>query len=320
MEKRKVLSKGRLVKNKPDLNKSTLETLHTDSLVKLTKTNLVQDISKKSITPTPTRNVKSKNILSKRTSDTPRPKPEDLESKRKIAQGSQDNLEAYYTNYIKTLTAKLDKHKSHNEEMEEELKQMEISFKLEENNLKKEVEKLSIEVKKVKKEKAQQEMELMEENFRLRRNHEEFKCAVQQLFIEISAVFVGFENKSAEELGKDASEVLRKINDMQILQEEPQLTRLSLKDTASFSTAVNEGSPNAENEEVGVERDYEDDQRKTFKEAIVLHSHSPKNEEELRLIPGDRVAVFDSGDEKLWWTGKVGERFGKFPRGCVMLD
>ncbi|OMJ70035.1 hypothetical protein SteCoe_32098 [Stentor coeruleus] len=320
MEKRKVLSKGRLIKNKPDLNKSTLETLHTDSLIKLTKSNLVQDTSKKSITPTPSRNVKTKTILSKRTSDTPKPKPEDLESKRKITQGSQDNLETYYTNYIKTLTAKLDKYKSHNEEMESDLKQMEISFKLEENNLKKEVEKLSLEVKKVKKEKAQQEMDLMEENFKLRRNHEEFKSAVQQLLVEISAVFIGFESKSSEDLGKDASEVLKKINDMQMMQEEPQVTRLSLKDTASFSSAINESTSIVENEKVDYGKDYEDDQRNTFKEAIVLHSHSPKNEEELRLIPGDRVVVFDSDEERLWWTGKVGERFGKFPRGCVMLD
>ena len=32
------------------------------------------------------------------------------------------------------------------------------------------------------------------------------------------------------------------------------------------------------------------------------------------------IFVFNSDDLNGWWTGKVGDRVGKFPRSCVMLD
>ena len=302
MEKRKLLSKGRLLKTKIDASKAQLDQISSDQLLKLSK---VTENPKKSSTPS--RLSKPKNILNKRTSETPKFKLEDLELKRKSIPSTEENLESYYNSYIKALIVKLDKHKTRNTEIEEEIKSIEMNFKLEENNLRKEIEKLNFELKKLRKEKTEQESNLMEENFRLRRTHESFKSSVSSVMNEIIALVTAAseKNNGNEEV---FIEITKKIYDVSVIEQENSVTRLSLKDTASFSNAVAENySPKGE-------------VRTGFKEAIVLYSHTPFSCEEIELNVGDRVFVFNSDDLNGWWTGKVGDRVGKFPRSCVMLD
>ena len=297
MEKRKTLSKGRLIKSKLDISKVNIEHIPYDSLNRISKIHHAQEQGKKSITPTPSRLSKQKNILNKRTSDTPKLKIDDLEIKRRSVPNTQENLEAYYTSYIKALSAKLEKNKIRNTEIEEELKQMELGYKIEEGNMRKEIDRLNIEIKKIKREKIEQETSLMEENFRIRREHEDYKTLVNQSLNEI-----------IPDLDNIFNDIIKKMLDISIKEQESIGSRLSLKDTASFSnTAPEIDSPRAVI-------------TNCFKEAIVLYSHKPENLDEIELNVGDRVNVFNSDELNEWWTGKVSDKIGKFPRNCVMLD
>ena len=308
MEKRKAFSKGRLVKSKIDVTKMNFEQLSSESVTRNNKTPQGSEQMKKSITPTPSRLTKPKNILNKRTSDTPKLKIEELEIKRRSVPNTQENLESYYSSYIKALTVKLDKHKNKNTILEEELKQIELGFKLEENNMKKEIERLSLELKKFKKEKLEQETSLMEENFRIRREFEDFKSSINQAINEIIPLIQIVSEKNNPELDGVFNDVMKKIFEISVKEQDHSAPRLSLKDTASFSSAVSDVySPKTESKGV-------------FKEAIALFSYKPENLDEIELNVGDRVIVFNSDEANGLWTGKVSDKVGKFPRNCVMLD
>lgn len=309
MEKRKALSKGRLYKSKVDINKTLLDQLSSDSFNRISKIHHPNDL-KKSSTPTPSRTPKPKNILNKRPSETPKLKIDDLEVKRRSVPNTQENLESYYSSYIKALTTKLEKHKKKNEELEEDLKQMELGFKLEENNLKKDLDRLNTELKKVKNDKFEQETSLMEENFRIRKDFEEYKAITSQLLTDIIPLIqIASEKDLSTEIEQLCNEVSRRIFEVSAKEhQENAAPRLTLKDTASFSNeVVVVNSPRA------VLPSF-------FKEAIVLYSYVPEGIEELELKVGDRVTVFNSDESNAWWTGKIGENYGKFPRKCVMLD
>ena len=309
MDKRKVMSKARLTKPKIEVSKTLLDQLSSDSFNRIAKVHQPQDQLKKSITPTPSRTPKPKSILNKRPSDTPKLKIEDLDVKRRSVPNTQDNLEAYYSTYIKALTTKLDKHKKRNQELEEDLKQMELSFKLEEGNLKKEIDRLNLDAKKIRREKSDQETMLMEENFRIRKEYEEYKIMMNQGLNEIIPLVQAASEKCSPELDEIFCEITKKIFEISVKEEESYGPRLSLKDTASFSNVVvvDVYSPKAA-------------VQSCFKEAIVLYSHKSENVEELELKVGDRVTVFNSDDVNEWWIGKVRDDIGKFPRNCVMLD
>lgn len=273
-------------------------TPHTESASKLIKINL--DQSKKPITPTQSRIIKSKNILNKRTSETPKP---DFDQKRKSTANAHESLETYYSSYIKALASKLDKHKSQNQETEEELKQMEQTFQLEESTLKKDIEKLVAENKRLKKDRVQQETELMEENFRVRKDFEEFKLTVSGTVNEILGVLQGV---NGENWGDAKEEIARSLGELGVV-EEKENVRGSLKGTASFSNVVHEvDSPKAV-------------RNAGFKEVIVMFPYQAEGSDEISLEVGDRVLVFRN-DEGPWWMGKVGDKVGKFPKKCVMFD
>lgn len=299
MDKRKTVSKGRLIKAKVDLTK--LITPHTDSASRLIKINL--DPGKKTVTPTQSRISKSKSILNKRTSETPKPKIEDFDQKRKSSPNTQENLEAYYSSYIKALASKLDKHKLQNQETEEELKQMEQNFQLEETSLKNDIEKLMAENKKLKKEKFQQEAELMEENFKVRKEFEEFKLMISGTVNEITTILQGVNLNTWENVKHDIIKALGELSNV----EDKEGVRASLKGTASFSNVAHDVySPKAVN-------------RTTYKEAIVMFPFEAEASDQICLSVGDRVLVLKN-DDGAWWVGKVADKVGKFPKKCVMLD
>lgn len=299
MDKRKALTKSRLGKSKLGLTKEG----HSESTSKLTKVNL-SDPLKKNSTPNQARLSKSKNILNKRTSETPKPKIEDFELKRRSVPSTQENIENYYSSYIKALSVKLEKHTKNNEYMEEELKQMQQNFELEENTMKKDMEKVLIDNKKVKKEKTQLESELMEENFKLRRDFEDYKLSVAGVVNDVIAVVNSFDGQTWDQMAED---VIKKIMDLPVV-EETQNVRASLKGTASFSNVALEVFSPKGNHSTGL------------KEAIVLYPFKAASKDEIDLEVGDRVVVFGSDDESTWWVGKVRDCIGKFPKNCVMLD
>jgi predicted RNase H-like nuclease (RuvC/YqgF family) len=305
MEKKKIISKSRFVKSKPDPTKSTIDQVSSDSLLKNPK--LPQDSLKKSITPAPSR-IKSKSILNKRTSDTPKLKIEDMEIKRKSNPNTQEGIESYYSSYIKTLTSKLEKHKTRSQDLEEEIKRMEMTFRQEEIIMKKEIEKLNFELKKIRNEKIEQENGLMEENFKLRRDLEDFKNYVSGFLNDISVLLQETNEKNLYDVNFAVSEISKKVLGMSAVIQDALGVRTSLKNTASFNNATGEiASPRME-------------LQNSFKEAIVLHPHEPKSSEEIQLNVGDRVVVYNSDELSPWWIGKIKESIGKFPRNCVMLD
>ena len=301
-------SKSRLTKQKTEATKTLLDQISSDSFNRISKVHQPHDQLKKIVTPTPSRTPKPKSLLNKHPPDTPNPKIEVFDVKRRSVPNTQDTHEAYYSSYIKTLTEKLGKHKKRSEELEEDLKQMEITFKFEEGNLKKEIDRLNIEVKNTKREKSDKETILMEENFRIRKEYEEYKIIMNQALNEIIPLVQTASEKCSPDLDDILCEVTKKIFEISVREEESYGTRLSLKDTASFSNAtVVTYSP-------------KEAMKSGFKQAIVLYSHTSENEEELELKVGDRVTVFNSDDVSEWWIGKVRDDIGKFPRNCVMLD
>jgi hypothetical protein len=298
MDKRKSLPKNRLVKAKSGISKEG----HSESTSKLIKIG-ISDSIKKSLPSSQTRLNKGKNILNKRTSETPKPKLDDFEVKRRSVPSNQENLENYYTSYIKALSEKLEKHKKMNEEMEEELKNMQENLCLEENNLKEEMEKLLSENKKAKKEKISLENELLEENLRVRREFEDFKLGIAGVVNDVVGLVQGFDG-NWDKLSEDVS---KKIADL-VSADEGQGVRGSLKGTASFSNFASEVFSPKNSNNAG------------FKEAIVLYPFVASHEEEISLDVGDRVVLFANDHESTWWVGKILEKVGRFPKNCVMLD
>jgi hypothetical protein len=296
MEKRKAMSKARILKSKLE-PKKTPEEVHSHSASRLTK---LTDL-KKNVSPLGQRILKNKGILNKRSAETPKPKLEDTDQKSFLSQGPSDS---HYMSHINSLMEKITEQKIKRQQLEDKLKSQEHEFRLQEAGMKKELESLSIENKKIRKEKTLQEGKIMEDNFLIRKEFEECKVQVNLKAYEILNFL---RNPPGKDPRETVEELLAKVAD--ILNVENSVVRsLELKDTASFSYL----EPEVVTPPAAVSNG--------FLEAIALHSHVADSPEEISLSPGDRVMVFNNDEGNGWWIGKVGDEIGRFPKTCVMLD
>lgn len=301
MEKRKALSKQRLVKSKLDFKKVNIEETHSHSASRLAKANQVYDIVKKNATPTGQKLLKSKQSTAKSLLDTPKLKPEIFDRKFLLVQEPNDSN---YMNLVSSFMEKIIQQKARRQELEEKLKILEMGYRNKEVGMRKEFEQLQAENKVLKREKIQQENRIMEENFLIRREHEDMKSQLNTKISEIISLLQSSVNTKFKEVSQEVQEKLLDLSPM----EESQPFKLDFKDTASFSYM----EPEVITPPAAISNG--------FMEAIALHPHLADSPDEINLSAGDRVLVFNNDEDTNWWIGKVGEDIGKFPKTCVMLD
>lgn len=301
MEKRKALTKARLVKSKLDFKKVSLEESHSNSTSRLTRPTQVVEVVKRNVTPTGQKSVKAKQSAGKRLLDTPKLKPENLDRKFLLV---QDTSDSNYMNVVSSFMEKIIQQKARRQELEEKLKIIELGFRNKELGMKKEMDQLMVENKCLKREKIQQENRIMEENFLIRREHDSMKLMVNSKISEILTLLQTNDNQKFKQV---VQEVQEKLSDL-VPVEESQTFKIELKDTASFSYM----EPEIITTPAAISNG--------FMEAIAMHPHVAESPEEINLSAGDRVLVFNNDEGNGWWIGKVGEDIGKFPKTCVMLD
>ena len=301
MEKRKALSKGRIIKSKLDLKKNVAEDIHSHSASRLTKLTQLNDLTKKNASPLGQRILKNKGILNKRSAETPKPKLEDFDQKLSSA---QEQNETQFVSFINSLMEKITKQKSRRQELEDKLKSLEHEFRLNEAAMKKEYENLVLDNRKIRKEKMIQEGKIMEENFLIRKEFEECKIQVNG---KVNEIITLLKSPPPKDVSAAIEELIGKVAEI-IPPEGTLIGKLELKDTASFSYI----EPEVVTPPAAVSNG--------FMEVIALHSHVPDSPEEIGLSPGDRVLVFNNDEGNGWWIGKVRDEIGKFPKTCVMLD
>lgn len=301
MEKRKALSKQRLVKSKLDFKKVNIEENHSHSASRLAKANQVYDIVKKNVTPTGQKLTKSKQNTAKSLLDTPKLKPEIFDRKFLLAQEPNDSN---YMNLVSSFMEKIIQQKTRRQELEEKLKILEMGYRNRELDMRKELEQLQVENKNLKREKIKQENKIMEENFLIRREHDDMKLQLSTKITEIISLLQASSNTKYKEVSQEVQEKLLDLVPM----EESQSFKLDLRDTASFSYM----EPEVISPPAAVSNG--------FLEAITLYPHIANTPEEISLSAGDRVLVFNNDEDSGWWIGKVGDDIGKFPKICVMLD
>ena len=317
-DKKKVLGKGKIkVKDYPmvkklELPKCSNESFSTDDFgikkIKSPKLNGAQsssDIGKRCVTPSPS-GVSKRRFFNKRTSETPR--REDFENKKKSVPNFQENSESYDV-YIKALGSKLAKYKQKNFEVEEEIKQMEIRFKLEECNMRGEIEKLNNEIKKIKNDHFEEIASLNQEILRLRRENEENRLSYKMNSSQISEILESFPNPSVKErIELVLSEIFESFQETEPAQLKSSPNLMVSNCTASFNNIPME---------VQSSREFI---KSTQTQAIVLYDYNPTSHGELRLRSGDRVTILNSDENNGWWLGRIADKIGMFPRNCVMLD
>ena len=317
-DKKKVLGKGKNKQN-PYIKKLELPKYSNDSLnsdessikkFKSPKVNILHsnsDIGRKYSSYSPS-SLPKRNFFNKRTSETPKFYKTNDESQRKSMPNISERNEANDL-YVRSLSGKVTKYKQRNCELEEEIKEMEVRFKLEQGNLHEEIDSLNTELKRVKSDFSEQEVSLNREILRLRTEAEENKLSFKLFISQISGIIESTPADTLkEEIGALVSEASAKL-DCEVSQESTnESPDLPSNYTGSFKNI---------NYEVHSPREIV---KSPNTQAIVLHNYNPSSHGELKLVSGDRITILNFDESNGWWLGRIGDKIGMFPRNCVMFD